>query len=211
MVVEEHKAPKETEETEHTPRPPTVRTSLDLDATKFRTPVEFDLPSPRTPKVTSFEDGSQEETPTPRRARLIDDIDEQLRSWRSSEDTAQSAGSTSTIAIPQISVQKHQKPGSDVGTNTGGRKLNEHEVAYLDFVLETLYGLIVSSALDKSGIQYRNTFAWRFHVTIPLPVLANDRLKLLTNLIGRLDSDSHRVGRDLRLKTSSMISTFAGH
>jgi hypothetical protein len=51
-----------------------------------------------------------------------------------------------------------------IRTHSKGRKFNQSEISYLNYVIESLYQLIVDTALDNNGIQYRNTFAWRFQV-----------------------------------------------
>ena len=78
----------------------------------------------------------------------------------SSEDTQ------STAASPFISILRYKKksPEGTAKEQSSAKQFTASELSYLEHVLDALYKLIVGTALDKSGVQYRNTFAWRYLV-----------------------------------------------
>jgi hypothetical protein len=111
--------------------------------------------------------------PTPREnKKIISDIDDEILSWQTSGDTRGSQDTQSTYAQPThtspavtfASILRHQRQDSNETVKSASKQFSELELRYLNYVLETLYHLIVEAALDKSGVQYRNTFAWKFHV-----------------------------------------------
>jgi hypothetical protein len=136
--------------------------------------------------IESFEQPS-------RGVEIIDQLNEHIRDWSfsgestHSDDTRSTAPETrSTTQVPRSTVQdtrsttplaydtilRHQKKESkDSGRlHTAGREFTPAELQWLDYVVQELYTLIVEKALDtNSGVQYRNTFAWRFKVHAPLP------------------------------------------
>jgi hypothetical protein len=98
---------------------------------------------------------------------ITSEIQDQIEMWSLSDTLRASQDTTSTIPASQLS--KFHPTDSASGeslSNAGrwGRRFNDTEVAYLKYVLDHLYNLIVHSALEESGVQYRNTFAWKFHV-----------------------------------------------
>jgi hypothetical protein len=97
------------------------------------------------------------------RAKILTDLEEQLRNWSINEDSADSEGTASTLPTPHVSIPRHQKTDSQ-DTIKGGKIFTEQEVVYLNYVLDALYILIVGRALDPAGVQYRSTFAWKFQV-----------------------------------------------
>jgi len=70
-----------------------------------------------------------------------------------------------TAPIPLSAIQRHHRQNS----NTSARQpLSQDELRYLAYVVEALATLVIASALSDEGVQYRNTFAWKF-VVIPCP------------------------------------------
>jgi len=65
----------------------------------------------------------------------------------------------STTSIPFASILRHQKKNGLVA-----RQCTIAELTYVENVVRVLYKLIIEKALSESGVQYRNTFAWKFHV-----------------------------------------------
>jgi hypothetical protein len=97
---------------------------------------------------------------------ILTDLDENFRSWSIKSISKISGDTQSTTAPPYISILRHQKKGS-VGAAkepTNVKQFTAPELSYLEHVLDAMYKLIVGTALDKSGVQYRNTFAWRYLV-----------------------------------------------
>jgi hypothetical protein len=133
------------------------------------------VPSPQSPgaPIVVVEDDDHTVTSdvgserSQHRIMILNDIEEQVRSW--TIESEGSAETRSTAPSSYVSLLRHQRQNSHdtVKEQRNGRQFSEVELSYLDYVLDALYHLIVSSALDKSGVQYRNTFAWRFHVTEP--------------------------------------------
>ena len=97
---------------------------------------------------------------------VLPDLEEQLRSWTIQSDSKISEGTQSTTASPHISILRHQKKGSEGAAKEPNsvKQFTASELSYLEYVLDAMYKLIVGTALDKSGVQYRNTFAWRYLV-----------------------------------------------
>jgi hypothetical protein len=96
------------------------------------------------------------------RMQMLAVLEEEIRKWKISEG---SIDTESTVASSHTSILRYRKEPEDaVRHESGGKQFSETELAYLDYVVNELYNLIVDSALDKSGVQYRNTFAWRFQV-----------------------------------------------
>lgn len=96
---------------------------------------------------------------------ILADIEEQVRSWKIESEGSVETGSTAPSSY--VSLLRHQRQNSHETPEEqrNGKQFSDSELFYLEYVVEALYNLIVDSALDKSGVQYRNTFAWRFHVT----------------------------------------------
>jgi len=150
-----------------------------------------------------------------RGSEMIDQINEQIREWSLSGDSANSDDTRSTTPIPRSTareppsttpltynnLRRHQKKESkdSARLHTPGREFTSAELKWLEYVVNELYALIVDKALDtKSGVQYRNTFAWRFQV----PHLPPNGSRLMRSrirrpsLISRLDVYSSRRGRN---------------
>jgi len=131
-------------------------------------PAQPDLPPANQPGFYIPLQSPASDVPEDARSTvIITNLEEQLRTWSiNSEQSKASEGTSSTIPSPYISLLRHQKKGSQgVSREQAGVKmLNESELSYLEYVLEAMYKLIVGNALDKSGVQYRNTFAWRYLV-----------------------------------------------
>ena len=172
-----------------TSSPVSIRNGSNLG---LRSPVRGRSPLPTcddtasTVAVDKFEQRS-------RGVEIIDQLNEHIRDWSfsgessHSDDTGSTAPETrSTTQVPRSTVQdagsttplayetilRHQKKESkDSGRlHTAGREFTSAELKWLDYVVNELYTLIVEKALDtKSGVQYRNTFAWRFQVLPPSP------------------------------------------
>ena len=91
---------------------------------------------------------------------VLPDLEEQLRSWSIKSDSKISEGTQSTTASPYISILRHQKKGSEGAPKEPNsvKQFTASELSYLEYVLDTMYKLIVGTALDKSGVQYRKYF-----------------------------------------------------
>jgi hypothetical protein len=98
---------------------------------------------------------------------ILTDLEEQLRTWSLNSEGSKGTDNTrSTVGTPYISLLRHQKKSSDeiANSNVDVKMFTEPELSYIGYVVDALYALIVDSALDKSGVQYRNTFAWKYLV-----------------------------------------------
>lgn len=98
---------------------------------------------------------------------ILTDLEDQLRTWSLNSENSKGTDNTrSTVGTPHISLLRHQKKSSDgiPNPNVGVKMFTEPELSYIGYVVDALYTLIVHSALDKSGVQYRNTFAWKYLV-----------------------------------------------
>jgi hypothetical protein len=56
-------------------------------------------------------------------------------------------------------IQRHQRQTSNTSTRGPWTLI---ELGYLTYIIEALHTLIISSAFSDDGLQYRNTFAWKF-------------------------------------------------
>jgi len=94
------------------------------------------------------------------------DIETQIRDRRISDDSnGSSDGTQPTAPIPLSSIKFHQKKESKTRfAESKGKEFTEKETEYLQYVVTEMYKIIVASALGSSGVQYRNTIAWSFHV-----------------------------------------------
>ena len=161
----------------------------------LRSPVRGRSPLPTRDAETGDDAGSTitiEPLERPiRGVEMIDQINEHIREWSLSGDSTHSDDTHSTDPIPRSGVQntrsttpltydslrRHQKKESkDSGRlHTPGREFTSAELKWLEYVVNELYVLIVDKALDtKSGVQYRNTFAWRFQVSHSVLLLERD-------------------------------------
>jgi hypothetical protein len=79
--------------------------------------------------------------------------------------TSQGTGSTDPLPLEAVfSRYQRQDSVDSIRSAPIGRTFSESEILYVNYVIENLYQLIVETALDNAGIQYRNTFAWKFQV-----------------------------------------------
>ena len=114
---------------------------------------------------------------------MIEQINEHIREWSLSGDSTYSDDTRSTWPIPRSTstapethstspsayeyIRRNQKnePKDTNRLRSPGREFTSAEIAWLDYVVNELYVLIVGKALDpKAGVQYRSTFAWNFQV-----------------------------------------------
>jgi len=98
---------------------------------------------------------------------ILTDLEEQLRTWSLNSEGSKGTGNTrTTVGTPYISLLRHQKKNSEgiSNPNAGVKVFSESELSYIGNVVDAFYTLIVDSALDKSSVQYRNTFAWKYLV-----------------------------------------------
>jgi len=120
------------------------------------------VPNDREDKLPEGDDGASTlEALEDISSEIQDQIDELTLSGsvRDSKDTI------STIPLcPIWSSSQKSVVSAENFSSRGSRRFNAAELAYLNFVIDRLYHLILDSALEKSGVQYRNTFAWKFHV-----------------------------------------------
>lgn len=144
--------------------------------------------NPRTFNVPDFYSQTLEENvkeaPSPR-AKIRTEVDKQMCNLSiigDSEDTE------STIPTPSASILRHQKK-----KGLEARQFTDAEMTYLENVVRALCNFIIEKALDKSGVQYRNTFAWKFHV----PSRCSKFLNVDRNVerIRQVDRASLRIGR----------------
>lgn len=156
---------------------------LDLNShSQFRSNISAEMgSSPQGPYFPNFDSagvedleedprsvgGSVDRSQAPSQQTIIlTDLEEQLRNWSIKSDSKISEDTQSTTASPYISILRHQKKCSEgaVKGPTSTKQFTASELSYLEHVLDAMYKLIVGTALDKSGVQYRNTFAWRYLV-----------------------------------------------
>lgn len=135
----------------------------------------------------------------------LTELEDELRSWTIESGSTVSEGSQSAPARPRVSIHRFAKIPQNVPVeDVQGREFTEAEYAYIEFVLDNLYDLIIASALDRSGVQYRNTFAWRYLVlprSFPRPFRSGrltSRRRPGVNSIKRLDIVSALAARDSR-------------
>lgn len=147
-----------------------------LSQTHSRNPTVEDLPSETSSSTSTsipYESSSSED---PRRTQILDELRHQMANWsvdpasQCPRDDRRNSSSTlprqvDTAPIPLSAIQRHQRQNS----NTSARPpLSQDELRYLAYVVEALATLVIASALSDEGVQYRNTFAWKF-VVIPCP------------------------------------------
>ena len=127
----------------------------------------FEFPSP---PVESQEQNSQIQFSADYDAassEMMSEIQDQIQSWNISGYCRASQDTASTVALsykPASATHKKADSEATIRNSENGKTYTDSEELYLKFVLDELYHLITATALDKSGIQYRNTFAWKFHV-----------------------------------------------
>lgn len=100
-------------------------------------------------------------------SEMMSEIQDQIQSWNISGYCRASQDTASTVALsykPASAPHKKTDSEATIRNSENGKTYTDSEELYLKFVLDELYHLITATALDKSGIQYRNTFAWKFHV-----------------------------------------------
>ena len=158
--------------------------------------------------MTNTEDNEQDSSAANPNAKILSDIDDQIQNWHLFDDTRISQDTGSTIPLPHASILKHQKKDSNgtIKNHHTGRPFTEPEMLYLSHVLNSLCELIVGTALNKSAIQYRNTFAWKFHVPGPFSRGLTTRLRNSTSLTDSSDIGFRMRGRDSKLRISFMNS-----
>jgi hypothetical protein len=152
-----------------------------LSQTHFRNPTVEDIPdenSSSTSTSIAYDSPSED----PRRTQILAELSHQMANW-SLDPSSQSPSrddrrnSSSTIPVPSesqplplSSIQRHQRQTSNMSARA---PLTTDELRYLAYVVEALATLVIASALSEDGVQYRNTFAWKFVVhprpSSPLP------------------------------------------
>jgi hypothetical protein len=76
-----------------------------------------------------------------------------------------STHSHSTTSNNYATVRRHQRQHSKEAPNDRDKGFTEAELGYLGFVVDELFNLVIRNALDDhNGVQYRNTFAWKYQV-----------------------------------------------
>ena len=106
-----------------------------------------------------------------RKDQILSEIEQQFQNWNLSDETIRVSRDTeSTVPLPHASmILRHQRKdsGDTIRYHPTGRTFTEWEIMYLQYVIDRLYALIIDTALDyNSGIQYRNTFVWKFQVLL---------------------------------------------
>ena len=115
------------------------------------------------PPPTPQQDSPVEADPEHPDIRLTDLEDEILSLTIESNSTVSESGSQSGPSRPRVSILRFAKtPQSTPPPESSNKEFTVAEYAYIEFVLDNLYDIIIASALDQSGVQYRNTFAWRY-------------------------------------------------
>lgn len=136
--------------------------------THSRNPTIEDIPDESSSSASIPYDPPTED---PRRTRILAELSHQMANWsldpQSQSENRRNSTSTLptpsiTVPIPLSSIQRHQRQNS----NTMARApMSQAELTYLAYVVEALATLVIASALSDEGVQYRNTFAWKFVVT----------------------------------------------
>jgi hypothetical protein len=138
-----------------------VRSNSDAD---IETPRRTDSDLQST-KTSTTVDSACYRSDTSSPSKVMMDIEAQIRDWRISDDSNGRGESPSTVPIPLSSIKVHQKKESKTRfAESNGKEFTEKEAEYLQYVVTEMYKIIVASALGSSGVQYRNTIAWSFHV-----------------------------------------------
>jgi hypothetical protein len=111
-------------------------------------------------------------------AEILNELEQHFDQFNLSETVSRDSQSTST-SNTYPSIRRHQRKHSqDTTKESIDKTFTESELGYLEYVVNELYKLIVNNALDESGVQYRNTFAWKFQVFIPpFEFQTDERLK----------------------------------
>jgi hypothetical protein len=99
----------------------------------------------------------------------VSGIEEKMQQWNISDNVRGSQDSYSTIPSPADAILRHQKRESEdtIKERVGPKQYVNSEVSYLRHVLDYLTEFLVEQAFSDSGIRYRNTFCWKFHVKPP--------------------------------------------
>lgn len=123
------------------------------------TPRSLSFLPPPTPRQES----SFDTEPEHQDIRLKDLEDEILSFTIESASTVSESGSQTGPSRPRVSILRFAKvPQTITPPESPDKEFTDAEYAYIEFVLDNLYDIILATALDQSGVQYRNTFAWRY-------------------------------------------------